>query len=85
MAAGARRLPDVQAAVFLTWTLPLAAGLALRLYAPKVALSLIGPRRGMPGVPPVVDLTGMSGPQPAWHALAQETTVSSLGRPVSSS
>lgn len=27
--------PDLEAAVFLLWTLPLAAGLALRLYAPR--------------------------------------------------
>jgi glycosyl transferase family 87 len=58
--------PDAEAAFFLAWSLPLAAWLGVRVFAPgRPALSR---RRG-------------SEPAPA----AQETTVSALGRLVSSS
>lgn len=43
--------PDLEAAVFLIWTLPLTAGLALRLYAPQtlgaLACRLRRPREGL--------------------------------------
>ena len=60
---------DAQAAVFLAWSLPLAAWLGVRLLVPwRPALS-VGP-----------------GPGPSSAAAgAQETTVSSLGRLVSTS
>ncbi|MCW3024583.1 MAG: hypothetical protein JWM29_15, partial [Solirubrobacterales bacterium] len=58
--------PDAQAAFFLVWSLPLAAWLGLRLFAPGRAT--LGRRHGAD------PRTG-----------AQETTVSSLGRLVSTS
>lgn len=58
--------PDAQAAFFLAWSLPLAAGLAIAVYRPgaPVRVRSRGSRRS---------------------ERAQETTVSSLGRPVSTS
>lgn len=56
--------PDMQAAFFLLWTLPLGAILALRLFAPNVVLSFTRSRR-MPGAKPAADLTVHSASQPA--------------------
>lgn len=81
--------PDAQAALFLAWTLPLAAWLALRLYAPRIALSLHGlqGKRAATAWRPAsarLRLRRRHAATPA-HASAQETTVSSLGSPVSTS
>jgi hypothetical protein len=58
--------PDVQAAVFLAWTLPLAAGLALRLYAPGVTIRMLaGAARRVPGARPAGDIGASAGSQPA--------------------
>ncbi len=57
---------DVQAAFFLAWTLPLAAGLAASLFAPG-------------------RLAGAMRPAGVGRSRDQETTVSALGRPVSTS
>jgi hypothetical protein len=58
--------PDAQAAVFLVWTLPLAAGLALRLYAPGVARRVVaGATRRTPGARPATDIGAPAGSQPA--------------------
>lgn len=58
--------PDAQAAVFLAWTLPLAMGLALRLYAPDVARRVLaGAARGTPGARPATDIGAAAGSQPA--------------------
>jgi len=58
--------PDAQSALFLAWTLPLAAYLALALYAPGVGAQLHARVR-------------------ARMRARQETTVSSVGSPVSTS
>jgi hypothetical protein len=82
--------PDQQAALFLAWTLPLCAGLALRLYAPTVLANQpsAGEMRARPaGISDTSELP--PAPSPAGIALeqraAQEMTVSSLGSPVSTS
>ncbi len=71
--------PDLQAALFLVWTLPLATALGLTLYAPERLSRIAGRwRREMifePGIRP-----GTIAAVPA-----QEMTVSSLGNPVSTS
>jgi hypothetical protein len=89
--------PDMQAAVFLAWTLPLAALFALRLFAPGLRIGLPGSRPLRSGVhasertpTPDARLSALSIPttpavQPNWIAPTQETTVSSLGNPVSTS
>jgi len=75
--------PDGQAALFLAWTLPLAGALTLRLYAPGLADGLLRlahrrtPAAGLPltsGSPAQALISGSA---------AQETTVSSVGSPVS--
>jgi len=58
--------PDMQSALFLAWTVPLVAYLALRLYAPEVGVHLHARVR-------------------ARVRARQETTVSSVGSPVSTS
>ncbi len=68
--------PDLQAALFLVWTLLLAAVLAGALYAPRALRSLSG-RWGA--------LTGQKGPGAGAWGQAQETTVNSLGSPVRTS
>jgi Glycosyltransferase family 87 len=66
-----RASADLQAAVFLAWTLPLAAALALRLFAPRRAL--LGSRSPTPGAG-------------AREALAaHEMTVKPFSRPLSTS
>ncbi len=55
--------PDLQAALFLAWTVPLSAVLALRLCAPN-ALSFTRSRR-TPGARPVAELAVRSASQPA--------------------
>jgi hypothetical protein len=77
--------PDMQAAFFLAWTLPLSAALALRLYTPDAVLGFANSLRGRPRARPETDLGGVTGSPRAWPATAQETTVSSLGSPVSTS
>ncbi|HZL54530.1 MAG TPA: glycosyltransferase 87 family protein [Solirubrobacteraceae bacterium] len=76
---------DAQAAFFLVWTLPLSAGLALRLYAPGLA----GRRLGAVGAYLQADLLwpakSRAPAQPARATAAQEMTVSSLGSPVNTS
>ena len=58
--------PDVQAAVFLAWTLALAAGLALRLYAPDVAKRFAaGVARQTPETRPAADIGAPTRSQPA--------------------
>lgn len=58
--------PDVQAGMFLAWTLPLAAGLALRLYAPEPASRILaGVARPAPGARPAGDVGAPAGSQPA--------------------
>jgi hypothetical protein len=66
-----RASPDVQAAVFLAWTLPLTAALALRLFAPRRAL--LGSRLSPTG----------AGAREA--IAAQEMTVKPFSRPLSTS
>lgn len=61
--------PDAQAAFFLTWSLPLGAGLALRLYAPKLTERLLRSPR---------PIANPQCAQPVLAASAQEMTVSSL-------
>jgi Glycosyltransferase family 87 len=56
--------PDAQAALFLAWTLPLGAWLALRLYAPNVALGVTGARGRKTGAR-AADLQVSTGSQPA--------------------
>jgi hypothetical protein len=82
--------PDMQAAFFLAWTLPLCAWIALRLYAPTVLTNQpsAGEMRAWPaGLSDTPELP--PAPSPAGIALgpcaAQEMTVSSLGSPVSTS
>jgi hypothetical protein len=58
--------PDTQAAVFLAWTLPLAIGLALRLYAPGVSRRVVaGAARRTPGVRAATDIGAPAGSQTA--------------------
>jgi hypothetical protein len=58
--------PDVQAAVFLAWTLALATGLALRLYAPGAARRIVAGATGRtPGARPVGEVGAPAGSQPA--------------------
>jgi hypothetical protein len=63
--------PDAQALIFLLWTVPLCAAIALALYAPAFA------HRRLEGL----QAPGATAPS----AQSQETTVSAFGRPVSSS
>jgi hypothetical protein len=86
---------DAQAAFFLAWTVPLAAGLALRLYAPGFTRTLgdamsranapraraLGRRPRTAGCAHDIPATGSA----RVVAGAQEMTVSSLGSPVSTS
>jgi hypothetical protein len=65
--------PDIQAAVLLAWSLPLALGLGLRLLAPQRAIAL-GSRLRFGG-------SGPSGPPEP----AQEITVKPFSRPLSTS
>ncbi|HEX4482736.1 MAG TPA: glycosyltransferase 87 family protein [Solirubrobacteraceae bacterium] len=70
---GEHASPDVQAGVFLAWTLPLAIALALRLFAPHRAP--LGSRSPMPGAGAGVR-----------EAIApQEMTVKPFSRPLSTS
>jgi hypothetical protein len=59
--------PDAQAAAFLAWTLPLAGGLALRLYAPGVARRVVAgaARRSAPEARAAGDIGAPAGSQPA--------------------
>ncbi len=58
--------PDVQAAVFLAWTLALAAGLALRLYAPDLVRGITtGAARRRHAARPTADIGAPAGSQPA--------------------
>ena len=72
---------DVQAGAFLAWSLPLAGFLAWRLQA------LVPRERGVsaPGVAPARPGSAARRQRPREARLAQETTVRSLGRPVSRS
>ncbi|HYM45136.1 MAG TPA: hypothetical protein VES65_03125 [Solirubrobacteraceae bacterium] len=72
--------PDVQAAFFLAWTLPLGAALALALYAPGLC-------RRVAGAWPPGESRPLAGPRTAIRGpvQAQEMTVSCLDNPVSTS
>ena len=59
-------LADLQAALFLAWTLPLAAGLALRLYAPDLVRGITtGAARRRHAARPTADIGAPAGSQPA--------------------
>lgn len=77
--AGHGLSPDAQSALFLAWTLPLTAYLALRLYAPGVTvtgrLAAVPRARRHAIAPSAISVAGAP----------QEITVSSLGNPVSTS
>jgi hypothetical protein len=77
--------PDLQAALFLLWTLPLGAIMALRLYAPDALLSFVSALRHKPSAQPGATLISKSSTEPAWGGPAQEITVSSLESRVSTS
>jgi len=77
--------PDLQAALFLVWTLPLGALMALRLYAPDALLSFIAAIRHKLSAQPETTLISKSGTEPAWDGPPQEITVSSLESRVSTS
>jgi hypothetical protein len=68
---GEHASPDVQAAVFLAWTLPLAVALAVQLFAPRRALLALRSRRS--------DAAARD------EKAAQEMTVKPFSRPLSTS
>ncbi len=75
--------PDLEAFIFLIWTLPLMAGLALRLYAPGLAVGLWRPANHRTLAAGLLPATGSPAQALAGGEPAQEMTVSSVGKPVS--
>ena len=77
--------PDLQAALFLLWTVPLGALMALRLYAPDALLDFIAAISHKLSTQPAATPIDKAGTKPAWGGPPQEITVSSLESRVSTS